>query len=336
MTGLACDEPIYCTRGINLTSNVVIESTAHLREVKRALAVINPRSGDQSGSLVAGWLNEIADERDIELIIRETEPESSARDLVQDAAAFDRVIVSGGDGTIMQVINGLVRRNIPLAIIPAGTGNALAMALHLTPDLRRACEEALDVAALMPLDLGLLNGELYFALRLSVGYEARVTQDATRELKTRFGKMAYAWQAIRHAMHLDAVRYRFEVDSRVLRRRAESVWVANAGSLGVFDFSLDPGIAFDDSRLDLCVMRFTLSHDFRVILHRLVSHQRLPASVLSHVPVRQYVRIIAYPRQPVQVDGEVIEATTPCEVRVAPKAIQLCRAASGLSNGRQA
>ncbi|BCX05613.1 MAG: diacylglycerol kinase [Candidatus Roseilinea sp.] len=315
-----------------MESTFVTESTTGLRDVKRALAVINPRSGDQSGPLVAGWLAEIAGERGIELIIRETEPETDARDLVQDASAFDRVIASGGDGTIMQVINGLACRNIPLAIIPAGTGNALAMALHLTPDLRRACEEALDVAALMPLDLGLLNDELYFALRLSVGYEARVTQDTTRDLKTRFGKLAYVWQAVRHATHLDAVRYRFEVDGRVLRRRAESVWVANAGSLGILDLSLDPGIAFDDSRLDLCVMRFTLRHDLQAILHRLFSHQRLPASVLSHVPVRQYVRIIAYPKQPIQVDGEVVETTTPCEVRVAPRAIQLCRAASASSS----
>lgn len=288
--------------------------------------MVNPRSGNQSGPQVADWLNEIADARGIELVLRETGPDGDARDLVQDATQFDRVIVSGGDGTIMQVMNGLALRNIPLAIIPAGTGNALAAALDLPTDLRQACESALDAGELMPLDLGLLNDELYFALRLSLGYEALVTQDTTREMKTRFGKMAYVWQAIKHATRVSTVRYRFEVDGRVLNRRAESVWVANAGALAVLDLKLDPDIAYDDGRLDLCVMRFSFRHNLWLIVNRLFNRQRLPASVLSHIPIKQIVRIVAHPRQPIQVDGEVVEAMTPCEIRVVPKAILLCGA----------
>lgn len=318
-----------------MASTVLAESTSATPTLRRALAVVNPRSGNQSGSQVASWLNEIAVERDVELVVRETEADTDARDLVQDANQFDRVIASGGDGTIMQVMNGLARRNVPLSVIPAGTGNALAMALTLTTDLRRASEEALGETEVIPLDMGLLNDEIYFALRLSLGYEAKVTQDTTRELKTRFGKMAYVWQAVRHATHVDAVRYRFEVDGKVLRRRAESVWVANAGSLGVLGLDLDPNIVYNDGQLDLCVMRFTIRRDLQAIVQRLLSRQRLPASVLSRIPIKEYVRIITYPKQPIQVDGEVVEATTPCEIRVASGAIQLCKAKSVLPSDGQ-
>lgn len=290
----------------------------------RALAIINPRSGSQTGPQVSAWLSEIAEQRKIKLVVRETTPEQDARELVRDAVDFDRAIASGGDGTIMQVINGIARRHVPLAIVPAGTGNALAMALNWTMDLRRACEEALNDAELTPLDLGLLNGELYFALRLGVGYEAAVTQDVTRELKTRLGKSAYVIQAVRHAIQVRSVRYRFEVDGRSLRRRAESVWVANAGSLGILDLDLDPNIQYGDGQLDLCVMRFGFKRDMQVIVRRLFNRQRLPASVLSRVPVRNMVRIAAHPRQPVQADGEVV-GETPCEVRVIPGAVMVCR-----------
>jgi YegS/Rv2252/BmrU family lipid kinase len=300
----------------------------------RALAVVNPRSGSQAGAQVSKWLSEIADQHKIKLIIRETTPERDAHELVKDAVDFDRVIASGGDGTIMQVINGIARRHVPLAIIPAGTGNALAMALGLTTDLRAACEEALSDAHLFPLDLGLLNDDLYFALRLGIGYEAVVTQDVTRELKTRLGKSAYILQAIRRAIQARSVRYRFDVDGKFLRRRAESVWVANAGSLGILGLDLDPNIQYGDGQLDLCVMRFGFKRDVQVIVRRLFNRQRLPASVLSRVPVRNTVRIAAHPRQPVQADGEVV-GETPCEARVVPGAVMVCRPSGGPSSDEQ-
>lgn len=294
------------------------------RELRRALAIYNPRSGNQSGERIAGWLTELAQANNVELVLRETSADVDAKDLVQDAGEFDRVIASGGDGTVMQVMNGIAKKGIPLSVIPSGTGNALAQALQLTLDLRRATDEVFLPAVFSPLDLGLLDDRLYFALRLSVGYEAVVTQDTTRELKTRFGKMAYVMQAVRHAVKVRSVRYRFIVDGKRVRRRAESVWVANAGSLGALDLDLDRAITYNDGQLDLCVMRLSLQQDLRIIVQRLMMRQRLPASVFSRIPIRQSIRIITYPRQPIQVDGEVV-GETPCEIKVVPNAIQICR-----------
>jgi YegS/Rv2252/BmrU family lipid kinase len=300
-----------------------ITPIANTNSAKRALAIVNPRSGNQSGPQVTGWLQASAQANGVDLTVRETTADHDPAELVSDATKFDRIIASGGDGTIMQVINGIAQKKIPLAIVPSGTGNALALALKLTLDLRKACEESLSDATLMSLDLGLLNEKLYFALRLSIGYEALVTQDTTRDLKTRFGKSAYVFQAIRHAVRVRSVRYKFLVDGKQLRRRAESVWVANAGSLGIGNLDLDPNIIFNDGQLDLCAMRFTFQRDLQVIVQRLMRRERLPAAVLSRVPVRQAVHIAAYPKQPVQVDGEVV-GNTPCEIRVVPNAIQVC------------
>ncbi len=297
------------------------------RKLRNALAIYNPRSGNQSGERIAGWLTEQAQSNSVDLVLRETSADVDAKDLVQDADQFDRVIAAGGDGTIMQVMNGIAKKGIPLSVIPSGTGNALAQALQLTLDLRRATEEVFLPAVFSPLDLGLLDDRLYFALRLSVGYEAVVTQDTTRELKTRFGKMAYVMQAVRHAVKVRAVRYRFIVDGKMIRRHAESVWVANAGSLGALDLDLDRRISYNDGQLDLCVMRLSLKQDLRVIAQRLMMRQRLPASAFSRIPIRQSIRIITYPRQPIQVDGEMA-GETPCEIKVVSNAIQICRPAA--------
>ena len=291
--------------------------------MQRVLAIINPKSGWQLGTQTAQWLSEIAMTRGLQLTIRPTTPEQPAGELVADARAFDRVAVSGGDGTVMQVINGLVGTDVPMAIIPSGTGNVLGQAVGVSPDLAQACADALSWTDLLPLDLGLLNDKIYFALRLSIGYEALVTQDTTRELKTRFGKFAYLWQAARHGLHLPATRYRIDVDGTVFRKRAESVWVANTSTLGILGLELDPAISLCDRQLDLCIFRFTAGRDLQRILQWLLGRERLPAAVVTRMPVTRYVNIVAASRLPVQVDGDMM-GHTPCRIRVIPRGVLVC------------
>ena len=262
--------------------------------------------------------------RGLQLTLRPTHLETSASALVADVRQFDRVIVSGGDGTVTQVINGMVGSDVPLAIVPGGTGNVLAQSVGVSPDLRLACEEALKPCDYLPVDLGLLNDKDYFALRLSLGYEALVTLDTTRELKTRYGKLAYLWQAAWHALHLSPVRYRIDVDGTLIRSRAESIWVANTSTLGILGLELDPAISLCDRQLDLCLFRFTLGREMQRVLQWLLRRERLPATVVKRIPVKQYVNIAASPRQPVQVDGDAI-GHTPCRIRVIPGGVLLCR-----------
>lgn len=297
--------------------------------VSRALAIINPVSGAQHGDLVAQWLRERAAALGVELVVRETRPDSDPRDLVHDAPDYDRVVASGGDGTLMQVMSGLARhdharRHTPLALIPAGTGNVLVKALGLPIDLRRACEAAFDAADLMPIDLGVVNGELYFALRASIGYEALVIRDTTRAMKSALGRIAYAIQAGRHALTLQPVRYSLEVDGRHEVRAAHNLWVANSGTLGVMGLALDPRIRIDDGQLDLCALSVDLAAmpEATEAMVRLLQQDDLPEAVINHLPVRERVRIDADPPQPVQADGDFI-GHTPCEIGVAPKAVAI-------------
>ncbi len=292
--------------------------------MKHVLAVVNPRSGWQQGAQVAQWLSESAIHLGLQLTLRPTHMETSAASLVADARQFDRVVVSGGDGTVTQVINGMVGSDVPLAVVPGGTGNVLAQAVGVTPDLRQACEDALKPCNYLPVDLGLLNERDYFALRLSLGYEALVTLDTTRELKTRFGKLAYLWQAGSHALRLSPVKYRIDVDGTVIRTPAESIWVANTSTLGILGLELDPAISLCDRQLDLCIFRFTLGREMQRVLRWLLRRDQLPATVVKRIPVKQYVSIAASPRQPVQIDGDSI-GNTPCRIRVIPGGVLICK-----------
>ncbi|MCL4506578.1 MAG: diacylglycerol kinase family lipid kinase [Chloroflexi bacterium] len=291
--------------------------------MQSVLAIINPRSGTQLGAQAAQRLSQIALSHQIEITIRPTTSDRSVSELVADAAAFSRVIACGGDGTVTAVINGLVGKKVPLAIVPIGTGNVLGQAIGINPDYRLACDDAMADCDFLSLDLGLLNDKTHFALRLSTGYEALVTQDTTREMKSRLGKLAYLWEAARHALRPPSARYRIDVDGEVMRQRAASVWVANTSTLGILGLELDPAISLSDRQLDLCIFKLSASRDMQRVFQWFFRRERLPATAVMRIPVRNYVNIVAASRQPVQVDGDAI-GHTPCRVRVVPGALSVC------------
>jgi YegS/Rv2252/BmrU family lipid kinase len=298
--------------------------------MQRVLAIINPCSGAQQGAQIAQWLSEISVSAGLELTIRHTNIDESASNLVSDARDFARIVVAGGDGTVTEVLNGIVGAHVPLAIIPGGTGNVLGQAIGISTDVRQACQDALLTSETLPLDMGFLNDTTYFALRLSIGYEALVTRHTTRESKSRFGKLAYIWEGIRQGLRLQSARYRIDVDGVTVRQRAESIWVANTSALGVFGLELDPAINLRDGQLDLVIFRVSRLRDIQRLFQALNRRERLPSMLITRIPVKNYVNIVASARQPVQVDGDTI-GHTPCRIRVVPEAVSICKPAKAQS-----
>lgn len=102
----------------------------------------------------------------------------------------------GGDGTINEVVNGMVGSRVPLGILPAGTANVLAMELGIGSRVSRAVPM---LARSVPerISLGLLRnaeGERYFALMAGVGLDAEIVYNINATLKRTIGKAAY-WVA---------------------------------------------------------------------------------------------------------------------------------------------
>ena len=115
-------------------------------------------------------------------------------------AGTDLLIVWGGDGMVQRCIDVLAREkggaDIPLAIMPAGTGNLLAGNLGIPEDLEKAVELAFS-GPRRRIDLGRLNDE-YFAVMAGVGFDGALIRDADRGMKDRLGKLAYVWTGLRH------------------------------------------------------------------------------------------------------------------------------------------
>jgi diacylglycerol kinase (ATP) len=172
-------------------------------------------------------------------------------------AGVDVVAVYGGDGTAMQAVRGLQGHELPLALIPGGTGNLLAGNLRLPRDPTRA---ALVIARGAPraLDLGRLereDGARYFAVACGAGFDAELMASTTTAAKRRWKMGAYiarAWETI-GAVH--NVPYRVTVDGRVLEGEAATVMVANCSEFVPPFLRFGPAVSLDDGLFDVVILQ---------------------------------------------------------------------------------
>jgi YegS/Rv2252/BmrU family lipid kinase len=130
------------------------------------------------------------------------------------------VIAAGGDGTINEVMNGMVRSEVPLAILPMGTTNVLARELDIPEDAAGAMKRALD-AEPRAISLGRIIGggspsvfDRYFCLMAGIGFDGITVLNTHNSLKKVSGKAAYILSGLRTFLGFDPSRLSLTVDGQ--------------------------------------------------------------------------------------------------------------------------
>ncbi len=180
--------------------------------------------------------------------------ETMAKRAVQETV--DLVVVAGGDGTVRVVCAELARTDIPVAVLPAGTGNLLARNLGISLDLDTALAELLDGTE-QRIDSVQVEGDQLgtdrFVVMAGLGLDAAIIADAPDELKKRVGWAAYVVSTLKNLNH-PFVRVEIIVDDRPpLRRRVRTVVIGNVGTLQA-NIPLLPDALPDDGMIDAVVL----------------------------------------------------------------------------------
>ena len=239
---------------------------------------------------------------------------SAARD-----AGAPLVVVVGGDGTVRVAARVLAGSNVPLGLVPAGTGNLLAAALGIPRALGRA---AAVLATLAPrtIDIGAVTvhpgdrpaspddpGDR-FTVACGAGFDAVVMAATSKDAKRRLGIGAYFAAAARLIGDLHTIHFRIDVDGVELETDGIAALVANCGDLvpGV----LRPRIPLDpaDGLLELLVLRAGgplggIRATFELLAARAPDASGVPSGRSLRLRGR---RISVMPEPPValQVDGD--------------------------------
>lgn len=251
-----------------------------------------------------------------------------ARELAEYGVAqkVDIVAVFGGDGTTMQAAAALVGTEIPLGVIPGGTGNLLAGNLRIPASPARAARALLS-ARPRPIDLGRMDrpgGYQYFAVACGAGYDARVMAATLSEHKRRWGMAAYVATSLRLIASIKSTLHVITIDGVRYEAHAAMVLVANCGEVIPRVVRLGPGISPTDGLLDVVVMRAdNLSQSLRAVwdLLRVGPATLGGTTALGHARGRE-IRVESEQVQPVQLDGEA-GGETPFTASVVPGAIRV-------------
>ena len=159
---------------------------------KKLLFVFNPCSGKAQ---IKNQLLDIVDtmvKADYEVTIYPTQCAGDAKEKVEAYAGnYDLVVCSGGDGTLDEVVTGMMqcKAKVPLGYIPAGSTNDFASSLGIPKDMEKAAEAAV-IGKPFPCDVGLFNGD-YFVYVAAFGLFTEVSYKTSQEWKNVLGHAAY-------------------------------------------------------------------------------------------------------------------------------------------------
>ena len=301
-----------------------------LVEWPQTVAVVyNPSSGGDSASKQSDHIRDAIEQTGKKLIWLETTPDDSgvgqAKAAVEQGA--DLVIATGGDGTVMACATGLAGSEVPLAVLPLGTGNLVATNFDIPTDLDAALEIALTCRR-RRIDLGKTGdpkGEGRFLTAAGIGFDAAMLRDANHKLKARIGPLAYVWSALRSIRRPRAT-YQLRLDGgEVISRRAQGVLVANLGKMQG-GLTLLPDAIPDDGLFDVAVLKTRTAGDWAKlairVLARVVARSRKSGPDVDVFKARR-VEIRCATTQPVQFDGDVVDPADRLDLEIDPSSLTL-------------
>jgi diacylglycerol kinase (ATP) len=286
----------------------------------RAFVVLNPAAGQSAHESVREALETALGTYQIQYEIYETRTGDKPGDIVRARLAdgFELAVAVGGDGTVSDVIDGLVGSPVPLGIIATGTGNLIARELGIPTALDAAV--ALIAGTPRPRAIDAMRiGERVFVLNVSVGISAAVIGDTTPQEKSRFGRIAYTWTTVRKLFSLKPRYLVVAVDGIAHEYRAVEVAIMNCGKLAKAFHPLGPEIRIDDGQLDVYIVGVVSLRDVPRYVFKLVT-RRPAASPLRVITAKQRVTIRSTLPMQLQADGDII-GTTPVEVELLPHAV---------------
>jgi YegS/Rv2252/BmrU family lipid kinase len=293
-----------------------------LKKFKKIHIIINPAAGKIEPILPV--INSVMTEAAMDWEVFVTKKPHDARTFAQEAIEkkVDIVAVYGGDGTVMEAINGMMGSEIPLAILPGGTANVLATELKIPKHLKEACELICKgQSQVRIIDVGQFNRR-HFILRLGLGFEAEMVKGAEREIKNRFGLLAYVLSSASALQKIKEAQYHLKIDGKDYEARGVTCIVANSGNTGFPDLSLDNHIDVSDGLLDVIIVRKVNISLFAHIITTILRRQRPDNVELVQHWQGKDIRISATPEQVVQCDGEVLEKMA-IQAKIIPAAFRV-------------
>lgn len=224
--------------------------------LKKLLFVFNPHAG--KGQIKANLCDiiDIFTKGGYEVTAYPTQAVMDGYEKVKnDAAEYDLIVASGGDGTLSEVVKALMEHEekIPLGYIPAGSTNDFASSMDIPKNMVNAAKAIID-GTYFDYDIGELNGQ-YYVYVAGFGAFTDVSYETPQNAKNTFGHAAYIMEAIKRLNRISGQQMRIEHDGEVIEGNFILGLITNTESVGGMRKLIAKGVCFDDGLFEITLVK---------------------------------------------------------------------------------
>ncbi len=227
--------------------------------MKRMLFIFNPHAGKE---ILKPQLSDVLDifvKGGYEVVAHPTQGYQDAyrKILEYDPSMYDMIVCSGGDGTIDEIVSGMMERapedRRPVSYIPAGTTNDFACSLHIPRNVLKAADNAVHGSS-FGCDVGQFN-DTYFAYIAAFGLFTDVSYETTQEMKNVLGHLAYVLEGTKRLFNIPSYKIKVTHDGETIEDEFIYGMVTNSKSVGGFRNMIGKNVTFDDGLFEVTLIR---------------------------------------------------------------------------------
>ncbi|EEI94238.1 lipid kinase, YegS/Rv2252/BmrU family [Sphingobacterium spiritivorum ATCC 33300] len=290
-----------------------------MAERKRILFVVNPISGGKRKTAFNKQVLEVLDLQKFNPTFQQTNHPNHAYELGKLAIEekYDAVVAVGGDGTINELGSALVGSDIPLGIIPEGSGNGLALYLGI-PMNEAAALRRLNRFEAVEVDSGLINDRNFFNIA-GIGFDASVSDRFANE--NIRGPIGYLKSAINVLSNYKPCMYKLTIDGVEYEREAFMISVANSPQYGNNAY-IAPQASVNDGVLDVCIVHKFPLYTLPMMVFHLFNKSADQSEYVEIIPGKE-ITIEREKDGAAHVDGEPFELGKKLDIRILPKSLRI-------------
>ena len=225
--------------------------------MKKLLFIYNPNAGK---GLLKPKLSDILDifvKAGYEVTVYPTQKyRDGYRKVARFEGDYDLLVCSGGDGTLDEVVTGMMQREdrIPIGYIPTGTTNDFANSLHIPKDLLKAEDVAVNGEP-FACDVGRFNKDVFVYIA-AFGLFTDVSYQTKQEIKNVLGHLAYVLEGTKRLFGIPSYHIKVTHDGEVIDDEFVFGMVTNSKSVGGFRNMIGKNVVFDDGEFEATLIKF--------------------------------------------------------------------------------
>jgi len=286
--------------------------------------IVNPAAGMGKKLSFVSEINDFCREKNLKYKVVMTHQPKEAIEMARQAAKeYEVVVAVGGDGTVNEVVNGIVETKAVLGIMPIGSGNDFSKQMGLTYNLKKDLEILL-AGQTKTIDLGLVNDQRYFINGLGIGFDGEVAYRVRDFFKYAKGLAGYMLSVFRTMATYKFHRVRFYVDGEKLKDKKILLIATCNGTTYGGGFKVAPSAKVDDGMFTVCFVgkmgKFYAMRNIPKILQG--THTTLPE---VSIYTGKDVTIKADKNLFSQLDGEILPPQKEFHIEIIPKKIKVIR-----------